>query len=191
MNKLYLILLVAMISSNTLANDKALINKAKQDIKYQMKDPTSVLFRNVHVVTNSVGRKSVCGEVNAKNSYGGYVGFKDFYNTSIVTDSDDRKFFNLAGCSGKDVELTAREYNLVENICYLNLTFIKSIYIDGLDSDTAYSKLQVSSPTKEELISELSKFSQDESHVRSLKYAPQVYSDIYIGQCVRNNKNIK
>ncbi|MDH2493369.1 hypothetical protein ACQP6U_17885 [Acinetobacter baumannii] len=190
MNKLYLGILVAIVSSTTFANDKSLINKVKQEITYQMKDPTSVLFRNVRTVTNTVGRKTVCGEVNGKNSYGGYVGFKDFYNSSIVTDSDDRQFFNLAGCSGKEVELTAREHNLAENRCYLNIAFIKSIYIDGLDSDTAYSKLEVSSPTKEELMRELSKFSQDESHVRSLKYAPQVYSNTYINQCVRNN-NIK
>jgi hypothetical protein len=34
-----------------------------------LKDPDSARFRN---------QKSVCGEVNAKNSYGGYVGFRRF-----------------------------------------------------------------------------------------------------------------
>lgn len=39
-----------------------------------MKDPASVQFRSVKL--HRVGEiRFVCGEVNAKNSYGGYVGY--------------------------------------------------------------------------------------------------------------------
>lgn len=42
-----------------------------------MKDPDSVRFRAVRVVRYGTGAV-VCGEVNAKNSYGGYTGFSPF-----------------------------------------------------------------------------------------------------------------
>jgi uncharacterized membrane protein YagU involved in acid resistance len=43
----------------------------------QMKDPNSAEFRNWHAFQSQQGLL-VCGEVNAKNSYGGYVGFTHF-----------------------------------------------------------------------------------------------------------------
>ncbi|MBU4610533.1 hypothetical protein IMZ29_08270 [Achromobacter sp. GG226] len=45
-----------------------------------MRDPQSVQFRNVRVLkeTKKPGSKAVCGELNAKNGYGAYVGFKRF-----------------------------------------------------------------------------------------------------------------
>lgn len=44
-------------------------------VKEQLKDPNSAQFKNV---------KDKCGEVNAKNTYGGYTGFKRFI---VVSDS--------------------------------------------------------------------------------------------------------
>jgi hypothetical protein len=43
----------------------------------QMKDPNSAEFRNWHAFESQSGLL-VCGEVNAKNSFGGYVGFTHF-----------------------------------------------------------------------------------------------------------------
>lgn len=46
----------------------------KQYVARQMIDPASTQFRNT--------RKAVlgyCGEINSKNRFGGYVGFKDFH----------------------------------------------------------------------------------------------------------------
>lgn len=54
---------------------------AKQQIADQLKDPASAQFRNVRAST--LRDTDVCGEVNAKNSFGGYTGFKRF----VVTDS--------------------------------------------------------------------------------------------------------
>ena len=39
-------------------------------VRESLKDPDSAQFKNV---------KGYCGEVNSKNSYGGYVGFNKFY----------------------------------------------------------------------------------------------------------------
>lgn len=51
----------------------------------ELKDPASAQFRNVRVQLRKVSDKhgnkgdSMCGQVNAKNSFGGYTGFQAFY----------------------------------------------------------------------------------------------------------------
>ena len=59
-------------------------------VKNNLKDPESAQFQNV---------KGYCGEVNAKNSYGGYDGFKRFIsvdeNTVIESDDGDPLEFAL------------------------------------------------------------------------------------------------
>lgn len=49
----------------------------------QLLDYASTRFRNVHFVTQranaaSVGIIVICGEVNSKNSYGAYIGWRRF-----------------------------------------------------------------------------------------------------------------
>lgn len=48
--------------------------KAKKTIANSLKDPGSAQFRNIRESSPGI----LCGEVNAKNSMGGYVGFKRF-----------------------------------------------------------------------------------------------------------------
>jgi len=50
--------------------------KAKAEIRRRMKDPDSVVFRDVHYP--DILKEEVCGEFNAKNGFGGYVGYKRF-----------------------------------------------------------------------------------------------------------------
>lgn len=51
---------------------------ATQDtVRRLMKDPDSVKFQNLRIAYYD-GGKVVCGEVNAKNSYGADVGYKKF-----------------------------------------------------------------------------------------------------------------
>lgn len=57
------------------------VNEAKDYVVNSLKDPGSANFREVKIfqVEHIGGIDTfVCGEVNAKNSYGGYVGFKTF-----------------------------------------------------------------------------------------------------------------
>lgn len=49
----------------------------EQAVANKMKDPNSAEFRDWHAFQSQKGLL-VCGEVNAKNSYGGYVGFTHF-----------------------------------------------------------------------------------------------------------------
>jgi hypothetical protein len=62
---------------------------AEKAVRGMLKDPDSAEFRNLRVVDKpSVQEGVVCGEVNAKNSYGGYNGFKEFAfnpNSGAVT----------------------------------------------------------------------------------------------------------
>lgn len=50
---------------------------AEAALKDRMKDPDAAQFRN-EVVYRRGDTLVVCGEVNAKNGYGGYVGFRRF-----------------------------------------------------------------------------------------------------------------
>lgn len=48
-------------------------------VRGSLKDPSSAQFQSVFVSRGTSGARILCGEVNAKNSFGGYVGFKRFY----------------------------------------------------------------------------------------------------------------
>lgn len=53
------------------------IASAQKAVADSLKDPESARFRNVKVKPYLEGH-IVCGEVNGKNSYGAYVGFRPF-----------------------------------------------------------------------------------------------------------------
>lgn len=62
------------------SSDREVIN---QRVVQTMKDPRSVELRNLksYIVTGPVdgAQKVLCGEYNAKNSFGAYTGFHTFY----------------------------------------------------------------------------------------------------------------
>ena len=67
-----------------------IVEKGKKTIADILKDPESAQFRKVRLVQYLDGAV-VCGEINAKNSYGGYVGFSDFVggtNSATMRNSD-------------------------------------------------------------------------------------------------------
>lgn len=51
---------------------------AKSVLVRDFKDPNSAQFRDTYVSAMSDAAIALCGEVNAKNSYGAYIGFKKF-----------------------------------------------------------------------------------------------------------------
>ena len=57
--------------------ERKAMDAAMLAVKNGLKDPDSATFRNVRTVGTPDGIV-VCGEYNAKNSYGGYVGFNRF-----------------------------------------------------------------------------------------------------------------
>lgn len=52
---------------------RAVISDGKGSISAKLKDPSSAQFQNLHVRL-----ATLCGEVNAKNSFGAYTGFEPF-----------------------------------------------------------------------------------------------------------------
>jgi len=54
-----------------------LFSAAKRAVTDRMRDPTSVLFKELEAHRTPDGAK-VCGLVNGKNAYGGYSGFERF-----------------------------------------------------------------------------------------------------------------
>lgn len=67
--------LKAEIARKEKEDEDAKIEFLKKKVKDTLKDPQSAQFRNIQFIKSS---NSLCGEVNAKNSMGGYVGFKSF-----------------------------------------------------------------------------------------------------------------
>lgn len=82
----------------------AAISKAQESIKYTLKDPNSAMFRDeaVFEAHPKSGKRPrvVCGQVNAKNSYGGYTGFTHYIysensNTSTIRDRKSDSLFDM------------------------------------------------------------------------------------------------
>lgn len=77
MKKILLALTLGSGAAFAGTTDDAIAN-AKSAIAMKMKDPESVRFADV-VAADGTKSPIVCGWLNAKNSYGGYVGYKPFY----------------------------------------------------------------------------------------------------------------
>lgn len=55
------------------------VSTVSSNIADLMKDPDSAKFRNWSGYSLSNGDRVICGQVNAKNSYGAYTGYEVFY----------------------------------------------------------------------------------------------------------------
>lgn len=62
---------------NTAQQDSLWKIKAEEDVRASLKDGGSAEFRGVYI-SRREGAPFVCGEVNSKNSFGGYGGFQRF-----------------------------------------------------------------------------------------------------------------
>lgn len=84
---------------------EAFLESTKLRVSDVLKDPESARFRKLRLVDYKGGLLA-CGEVNAKNSYGGYVGFSQFMAGSnyviLLGESNAR-----AGLSGIDMSLVS------------------------------------------------------------------------------------
>lgn len=70
--------------ADPLADENAtLIARAEIAVEAQLRDPESVRYEHVYVARKS-GLPVVCGMVNAKNAFGGYVGSRPFIHAGDV-----------------------------------------------------------------------------------------------------------
>ena len=97
-----------------------IIPNAEQRISDRLKDPSSAQFRNVFVSENG---HYVCGEVNSKNGFGGYTGFKHFVVTGTDTSHQlseaDMEMFhsNVDSIEGDDNDEFGFRKKLRDDIC--------------------------------------------------------------------------
>lgn len=68
-----------VVEQQAIAEEKSAIDRAEKAVRSLLKDPDSGKFTG-----SALNKKTgaVCGSVNAKNSYGGYVGFLPYIVTS-------------------------------------------------------------------------------------------------------------
>ena len=72
--RLIVVVILACLCSQAIAKSEPKeILVARETIKNNLKDPDSAKFKN-----ERMSGDVVCGEVNSKNSYGGYNGFKRY-----------------------------------------------------------------------------------------------------------------
>lgn len=67
------------------------VERVKDAVRAQLKDPSSAQFTNVRTVGDQAAL-AVCGEVNAKNSFGAYVGPQRFWGTNYGSDGSANAF---------------------------------------------------------------------------------------------------
>ena len=60
---------------------QAMVERGKDVVSRSLKDPSSAQWRGLYI-----RGIMLCGEVNAKNAYGGYVGFRRFYAVPMLPD---------------------------------------------------------------------------------------------------------
>jgi hypothetical protein len=67
-------------ASERRVQDIAWLERTKDAIRAQMRDPSSVEFRNVAAFRADPSRRAptICGEVNGRNGFGGMTGFQGF-----------------------------------------------------------------------------------------------------------------
>lgn len=82
---------------------------AKSLIRDHMNDPESLQYRNlrvVHATINGTAVTIVCGDYNAKNKFGGYVGFETFafeptlLKGVLILDDPSSGHFSFFGLDG-------------------------------------------------------------------------------------------
>jgi hypothetical protein len=95
----FIVLLMLGISCPTLAQDKnEAIRRAQDAVREKLKDPSSAQFKDV-AYFQSGSLDVVCGQVNAKNAYGGYSGFREFLalnKVALIRMGFNRKIFDEA-----------------------------------------------------------------------------------------------
>jgi hypothetical protein len=90
---------LVLLAATTANVNTALIAEAKEAVSRNLVNPSATQFRDLRVHRDANGIPIVCGEYNAENRMGGYVGFNRFvYNklTRAVDHDNDRSFVFVA-----------------------------------------------------------------------------------------------
>lgn len=123
-------------------------SSAIEQLKASLKDPESAQIRNVTTATSLDGVAATCGEVNAKNSYGGYNGFTPFSvsaaGVALYGPGNYDPRYPLSGCAGRERELDAKAHNEAMFQCDVVEEMLRTARISGRDAalEGALSRLR-------------------------------------------------
>ena len=189
------------------ANQTDLIEMTRASVLNDLKDPQSAQFKKIEIVTNSLSENAVCGEVNAKNSYGGYTRFKAFFSTNGINvkflenpsePSEYRKnlvAYAQAGCLGKQEEFNTRQTEKFKEICEANYDLIREVVVQKKKPEVAYSEVLKNNdlyysglvPSKEVMFTTLEEFQSNKQLVKELRSSISYYPK-YSENCINNLK---
>ncbi|WP_417283756.1 hypothetical protein [Comamonas sp.] len=97
-NLLAVLVVVGMMVATIFGVRNHLIGELRKPVLSQLNDPDSALFRN-EVIRGpwKAADSTLCGELNARNKMGGYVGYKKFYVAlgDIVDIDADPKMYEI------------------------------------------------------------------------------------------------
>lgn len=206
MRKVILAIICSLMSTGALAEIE---QDAKEALVKNLKDPMSVQYRNTKVISNSVNQKSYCGEYNAKNSYGGYVGFKKFsYTQDLATvlngEADsivDLVNFAVSGCAGSEKEIIARNPNITRDSCVISWQQLDDIVLQGKTKEqaieAAIESLKKKNPSipSEQLSQLRAQFSasidatiNSKQTIDQIKSNPVAFRNGFISQCDESSR---
>jgi hypothetical protein len=184
---------------------------AESAVKEGLKDPGSAQFKNLVVKTNSLGQTSVCGEYNARNSFGGYVGFQPFGVVGSVVAAQTAELERM-GCLGPDAELARRHSDAQSQLattlhdqadfsCNVIWTMMDNRFRQQQDANTVIdaaivalknrareNKTEVSPETLQAIRSQfetqLAKTATDKNVVGKVRKGDVTFKDLFVKSCV-------
>jgi hypothetical protein len=90
--------LIPIVESKPVPLSTAQLKEIESTMSHNLFDPSSAQFRNVRatdvVLQDGTRERRVCGEMNAKNRMGGYVGFEYFGGTMENGKFVNKDFFS-------------------------------------------------------------------------------------------------
>lgn len=108
----YIVLIVGLLLSASCGspesnepNEAGMIVIARKAVEAKLRDPESAQYRNEHLGSFK-GVPVICGEVNAKNGFGGMSGYERFISnggeatvlTSDMEPAEFAKVWSMTGC---------------------------------------------------------------------------------------------
>lgn len=110
MKRTALLMFVSVLAACSPSGDAEKV--AKAELIKDFNDPSSVQFRNVVTYSPAPGTYGTCGELNAKNGFGAYTGFKAFV---VLTEYREKEPFYVYGSIDDKPERLRKEQ---ERVCY-------------------------------------------------------------------------
>jgi hypothetical protein len=95
-------------------SDNAAVLIAKSKVEATLKDPSSVTYRNINAKKTVLGTYQVCGEFNAKNSFGAYAGFSRFMYDEASPKHGTKEIFSV---EPKESAEAIKLFDIMWNMC--------------------------------------------------------------------------